>query len=163
MRDKTFDQPSTQQWVYSWLTWLNGYIQNTQSAIQYTVHNGLAWINEWLKLDFSMTVVRIEPRPNLKKQNSLLNIKESKSAKIYLMRKVFICFRQSFRTCSLKSPSICAATCRFCSNIYIYAQSKNMTWATVLWVDLFFWKVHWQKWYLGCFEWLLHHIYISYK
>lgn len=36
----------------------------------------------------------------------------------YLMRKLFICFRHSLRTCSLKSPSICAATCRFCSNIY---------------------------------------------
>lgn len=106
--------------------------------VQFNIRNGLAWINEWIKLDFSMTVVWIEPHPNLKKQNSLLNIIESKSAKIYLMRKVFICFRQSFRTCSLKSPLICAATCRFCSNIYIYAQSKNMTWVTVLWVDFCF-------------------------
>lgn len=44
--------------------------------------------------------------------------KVRKYKKSYLIRNVFICLRQSFRTCSRKSPSICAATCRFCSNIW---------------------------------------------
>lgn len=46
--------------------------------------------------------------------------------KIYLIRKVFICFRHSFRTCSLKSPSICAATWRFCSNIWQTVEYTNI-------------------------------------
>lgn len=53
---------------------------------------------------------------NVVKDNHLS--KRRMQTKYYLMRKLFICFRHSLRTCSLKSPSICAATCRFCSNIY---------------------------------------------
>lgn len=40
---------------------------------------------------------------------------------------MFICFRHSFRTCSLKSPSICAATCRFCSNIWQRVEWTHIT------------------------------------